>query len=172
METKSIERIALLHPKLRAVALLAYNEAVKATPVGVHPFIDQTLRTFAESDALYAQGRDKNGNITDKSKVVTNAPGGSSFHNYGLALDFHLQIKGKDVWPDDAPANKDWMTVVNVFKKHGFKWGGDWTSFKDFPHLEMTFGHTWKDLLVLHKQGKVDSEGYVLLEEPEGKEVK
>jgi peptidoglycan L-alanyl-D-glutamate endopeptidase CwlK len=163
MEQTSIKRIAQLHPKLRDVALLAYNEAVKATPEGVHPFIDQTYRTFEESDALFAKGRDKDGKVIDSSKVVTNAPGGSSFHNYGLALDFHIQRDGKDVWPNDPTKDKDWMTVVNIFKKHGFGWGGDWKSFKDFPHLEMTYGYSWKSLLSLHKQGKVDKDGYVIM---------
>ena len=165
METKSIQRIAQLHPKLRDVALKAYNEAVKATPTGVHPFIDQTLRTFAESDALYNKGRDKNGKVIDRSKIVTNAPGGSSYHNYGLALDFHLQIAGKDIWPDDPKNNKDWMTVVNIFKKYGFTWGGEFKSIPDAPHLEKTFGYSWKDLLSLHKQGKVDAEGYVIIKD-------
>lgn len=41
------------------------------------------FRSFAEQDKLYAQGR------TNKSKpIVTNARGGYSAHNYGLAIDF------------------------------------------------------------------------------------
>lgn len=140
METKSLARLQLLHPKVRDKAIDAYNEAVKLTPVGVHPYIDQTLRTFAESDALYAQGRTKPGSI------VTNAKGGASLHNYGLALDFHLQINGKDSWNVD----KNWMVVVKVFQAHGFEWGGSWKSLKDYPHFQMTFGHNWRDLLAKH----------------------
>lgn len=157
METKSLDRLAKLHPLLRDSALAAYKEAVAATPVGVHPYVDQTLRTFEESNKLYAQGR------TTKGPIVTNAAAGQSYHNYGLALDFHLQINGKDVWPKDATADKNWMLVVNIFKKHGFNWGGDFKSLKDFPHLEMTFGYNWRDLLILHNTGKVDDEGYVII---------
>jgi peptidoglycan LD-endopeptidase CwlK len=40
------------------------------------------LRSFEDQDELYAQGRTKPGNI------VTNARGGDSLHNYGLAADF------------------------------------------------------------------------------------
>lgn len=144
METHSVKLLQLLHPKIRDKAIDAYNEAVKLTPVGVHPYITQTLRTFAESDALYAQGRTKPG------PIVTNAKGGSSYHNYGLALDFVLQINGKESWVID----KNWMVVVNIFKAHGFKAGIDFKSLPDAPHLEMTMGYTWRQLLNLYNEGK------------------
>lgn len=139
----SIAQIHTLHPKLRNIALQAYNEAVKATPAGVHPVITQGYRTFAESEKLYAQGR------TVPGEIVTNAQAGSSYHNYGLAIDFALMIDGKTIWNEKHPS---WATVVNIFKKHGFTWGGDFAgSFKDYPHLEMRFGHNWGDLLTLHQ---------------------
>lgn len=164
METKSIDRLNQLHPKIRAKALAAYKEAVRITPVGVHPYITQTMRTFAESDRLYNQpwdGKDNNGNgkIDEKSEKVTNAKAGQSFHNYGLALDFVNQVNGKTPWIVDA----NWMKVVNVFKKHGFVWGGDFKSIPDAPHFEMTLGYTWRQLKALHDAGKVDKDGYVLI---------
>ena len=138
-----IAQINTLHPKLRDIALQAYTEAVKATPTGVHPIITQGYRTFAESEKLYAQGR------TLPGEIVTNARAGSSYHNYGLAIDFALVIDGKTTWNEKHPS---WATVVNIFKKYGFTWGGDFAgSFKDYPHLEMRFGHNWRDLLTLHQ---------------------
>ena len=153
MEQTSIKRLNLLHPKIRQKALDAYAEAVRVTPVGVHPFITQTLRTFKESDDLYAQGR------TKKGSIVTNAKAGQSYHNYGLALDFVNQVNGVAKWTVDA----NWMKVVNVFKKHGFVWGGDFKTILDQPHFEMTLGNNWRDLLVKVKSGKVDEDGYVIL---------
>lgn len=149
----SHQRLCLLHPKVRTEAIQAYNEAVKATPVGVHPVVIQTLRTFEESDLLYQKGRTRPG------PKVTNAKAGQSYHNYGLAIDFALQVNGKIIWE----VNKDWMTVVNIFKKYGWSWGGDWSSLKDYPHVEKTFGHNWKELLRLHQAGKVDCDGYVII---------
>lgn len=144
MDTLSTEKLQLLHPKLRDIALQAYEEAVSATPVGVHPVIDQTYRTFAESDALYAQGR------TTPGSIVSNAKAGQSYHNYALALDFHLLINGKDSWDTDD----NWMKVVDIFKSHGFTWGGDFAgNFKDYPHLENRFGYNWRDLLAKHDAG-------------------
>lgn len=166
MEQKSIERLNQLHPKIRKQALDAYAEAVKVTPSGVHPYITQTLRTFKESDDLYAQGR------TVKGDIVTNAKAGQSYHNYGLALDFVIQRNGVMDWSFD----NDWQTVVNVFKKHGFIWGADWNnngitkaqgdkteSIVDAPHFQMTLGYRWKQLLALHNAGKVDKNGYVII---------
>ena len=141
MEETSIKRIAQCHPKVREKFLAAYNEAVKVTPIGVHPFVTQAMRTFAESDALYALGRTKvnpDGKSSKKplGNIVSNAKAGQSYHNYGLAIDFVNQVNGDAKWDVDA----NWMKVVAVFKKHGFSWGGDWKTFKDYPHFEYTFG--------------------------------
>jgi peptidoglycan L-alanyl-D-glutamate endopeptidase CwlK len=111
---------------------------------------------MAEQDALYAQGRKKPG------KKVTNAKAGQSIHNYGLAVDIVLIIDGKtaswDVkadWDNDRKA--DWMECVEIFKKHGWDWGGDWRTFKDMPHFEKK-GYTWRTLIAKAK----DKQGYVI----------
>jgi peptidoglycan L-alanyl-D-glutamate endopeptidase CwlK len=118
-----------------------------------------TLRTFAEQDALFAQGRTKPGG------VVTNAKGGLSMHNYGLAVDIVLILDGKtaswDVKGDfDGDGKSDWMEVVTIFKQHGWEWGGDW-KFYDAPHFQKTFGKSVRELLALHQSGKVDEHGFV-----------
>lgn len=153
MDTISLARLNLLHPLIREDAIKAYNEAVEKTPVGVHPVIVQTLRTFEEQDLLYQKGRTRPG------PKVTNAKPGSSFHQYGLAIDFCLQVNGKLKWE----VNKDWMTVVECFKKYDFYWGGDWKSFKDYPHVEKSFGYTWKELLSIYKAGQREDD-YVTIE--------
>jgi peptidoglycan L-alanyl-D-glutamate endopeptidase CwlK len=144
----SLERLNLLHPLIREDAIKAYQEAVLATPKGVHPVIVQTLRTFEEQDLLYQKGRTRPG------PKVTNAKAGSSFHNYGLAIDFCNAINGKLVWKVD----KNWMIVVECFKKYGFEWGGLWKSMPDAPHFEKSFGYTWKQLLAIYKAGQRENE--------------
>jgi peptidoglycan L-alanyl-D-glutamate endopeptidase CwlK len=156
IDKKSIDKLNLLHPKIRQAALDAYAEAVKQTPIGVHPVIDQTIRSYAESDHLYQLGRtivNPDGKSKNKpmGNIITNAKGGSSWHNFALALDFHLQVNGKDVWD----VNHDWMTVVNIFKKYGFSSGLDFPgSFKDPPHLERQCGQTLSTLRKLHDAHK------------------
>jgi len=89
---------------------------------------------------------------------VTNAKGGQSYHNYGVAIDFVLIIDGKDAswdinkdWDDDQVA--DWIEVVKIFKAAGWEWGGNWTSLKDYPHFQKTFGNSISDLIKKYKQG-------------------
>lgn len=168
MDDISVKRINLLHPKLRKEALDILAEIEKALTGKARFRITSTLRTFAEQTALYNQGR------TTKGQVVTNAKAGSSNHNYGLSLDFALIVDkdgdGKyessswDTKGDyDNDKKADWTEVVEIFKRHGWSWGGDWKSFKDMPHVEKTFGYSVKQLLALHKAGKVDKQGYVLI---------
>lgn len=166
-DQKTLERIQLLHPKLRDEATELYDEIVAALSGSAACRFAYTLRTFAEQDALFAQGRTKPG------KVVTNAKGGQSYHNYGLAIDIVL-LADKDhngsfetaVWDTrtdfDGDKKADWMEVVQIFKRYGFEWGGDW-KFKDDPHFQKTFGKSIYELKALHTAGKVDKNGFVLI---------
>lgn len=149
----SIERLNHLHPLIRESAITAYKEAVKKTPVGVHPFINETFRSYQRSNELYAQGRTKPG------PIVTNAKGGYSWHNFRLAIDFYLLIKGKAVWSVD----KNWLIVVDCFKKQGFTWGGDWKSFKDYPHFEKTGKLKLSDARQLNNTGQIDENGFIII---------
>jgi peptidoglycan L-alanyl-D-glutamate endopeptidase CwlK len=154
----TIQRIQLLHPKIRTEVEKMYtNQIVPALTGRAICRFAYTLRTFAEQDALYAQGRtrlyDANGN---RLGVVTKAKGGQSIHNYGLALDIVLIKDNKTAsWEDnvdfDRDGKADWMEVVNILKANGWEWGGDWRSFKDKPHFQKTFGYTWQQLLAKHQ---------------------
>ena len=143
----TLKRIELLHPKLRLETKDLYlNKIVPALTGRAMCRFAYTLRTFQEQDELYAQGRTKMfDNSGNRLGIVTKAKGGQSIHNYGLALDIVLIIDGKtaswDIKKDfDADQKSDWMEVVNIFKNAGWSWGGDWESFKDYPHFEKTFG--------------------------------
>lgn len=166
-DEKTLERIKLLHPKLRAEALVIYDEIIAALTGKAICRFAYTLRTFAEQDALYAQGRTKPG------AKVTNAKGGQSYHNYGLAIDIVLLVdKDKngsfesaswDTKSDfDGDAKSDWQEVVAIFKRHGYEWGGDW-KFTDMPHFQKTLGKSIADLQTLIKLNKVDKDGFVLI---------
>jgi len=163
----TLDRIKLLHPKLREETLEIYDEIVEALNGSSICRFAYTLRTFAEQDALFAIGRTKQG------RRVTNAKGGQSYHNYGLAVDIVLLVDkdgngsfetasweiSKDFDNDNI---HDWIEVVNIFKKYGWEWGGDW-KFNDAPHFQKTFGKSIKELLTLHTNNKVDKNGFVLI---------
>lgn len=112
----------------------------RAYEKGIYVQLSAGFRSYAEQNGLYAKGRTKPGS------VVTNARGGYSNHNFGLAVDYFLTDKeGKIAHWDirkDMNANQvaDWVEVANIAKSLGFSWGGDWKSFPDYPHLEMTGG--------------------------------
>lgn len=143
-DTVTMERIKLLHPKVREAVKAAYLHANNALlPKGVRLRFTHTLRTYAEQDALYAQGR------TMPGKKVTNARGGQSIHNYGFAFDIVilLDTDGSGRFATASwSVDKHWLRVAEYFKSLGWTWGGDWTSFKDYPHFEKTFGHNWQSL--------------------------
>ena len=154
----SIDRIKKLHPKL---VIDAQDIITSLDKRGVTIRITQGLRTISEQDALYSIGRSIQG------KVVTNAKGGQSYHNYGLAIDFCLLKKDggvsfniKDDLDQDGQA--DWMEVVEEFAKKGWTWGGTW-KFADTPHFEKTFGYNFHQLLQMITDKKTDVNGYVLI---------
>lgn len=106
---------------------------------GIEVIITQGFRSFEQQDSLYEQGRTKPGDI------ITNAQGGQSYHNYGLAIDYALRSTNGDIiWDIHYDGNNngrsDWFEVADIAKELGFDWGGDWSNFKDYPHLQMTFG--------------------------------
>lgn len=141
----SISRAKLLHPKVSEEVILTIGEIEAGWPVTDAIRIVQGLRTIEQQNALYAQGR------TQPGMKVTNAKGGKSYHNYGIAIDFAL-IFDKDgngsyetlSWDVKNP---HWMEVVKAFELKGWFWGGKFSSIKDYPHLQKTFGFAVSSLL-------------------------
>lgn len=119
------------------------NEAARK---GIRVVITDDFRNAEDQDKLYAKGRTEPGNI------VTHARGGESYHNYGLAIDFAISSRdsGKLIWDMDYDGNgnsrSDWKEVVAIAKNLGFEWGGDWEKFRDYPHLQVSYGLTIYDL--------------------------
>jgi peptidoglycan L-alanyl-D-glutamate endopeptidase CwlK len=163
IDSVTTSRIALLHPKVRTEVENIYrNQIVPALTGRAICRFAYTLRTFAEQNALHAQGRTRLFDAQGRRLgVVTKAKGGQSIHNYGLALDIVL-LRDRDgngtfetaSWEDtidfDKDGRADWMEVVNILKSNGWTWGGDWKNFKDKPHFEKPFGNTWRTLLAKH----------------------
>lgn len=106
---------------------------------GIEIIITQTLRTKAEQDGLYAQGRSKSGNI------VTNCRYPQSLHCWGVAFDFAVMIGGKVNWTHLDSYN----AVGSLGKSLGLVWGGDWKNFVDRPHFELP-GYRWSALQKKH----------------------
>ncbi|GEN74069.1 M15 family metallopeptidase [Chryseobacterium lathyri] len=158
MDLITLQRIEKLHPSIRDEVKKIITECDEALTGRAKIRITQGLRTFAEQNDLYAQGRTKPG------KRVTNAKGGQSIHNYGFAVDICLIIDDKTAswdtakdWDNDKQS--DWMEVVVIFKKNGWNWGGDWRTLKDMPHFDKKGFSDWK---VLSKK-KRDKDNYIIV---------
>lgn len=159
----TLSRIEKMHPILIDEVKKIYKEICTNVSGRVVVRFSHTLRTIKEQDNLYAIGRTKSG------RKVTNAKGGFSYHNYGLAIDIVL-LHDKDnngtfetaSWSTNADFDNDgisdWQEVVSIFKKYGWEWGGDWR-FKDDPHFQKTLGHNISSLL----NKKKDKKGYPIL---------
>jgi peptidoglycan hydrolase-like protein with peptidoglycan-binding domain len=143
MADDSLQRLEGLQPGMRKLAEQAFE---KAAAQNVDVFVVSALRTYEEQQRLYAQGRETAGSI------VTNAKPGESYHNFGLAFDFAVVKNGRAVWDQNHP---DWKAFVAIGKGLGLDWGGDWRTFKDYPHLQQgdaptlaslraKFAHGWR----------------------------
>ncbi len=163
MDKPTLDRIQLLHPKLREEAMQIYLEICDALKGKAMCRFTYTLRTFAEQDALF-----------NAKPQVTKARGGQSYHNYGAAIDIVLIVDkdgdGKfetaswDVKSDfDGDGKSDWMEVVAIFKRYGWEWGGDW-KFYDAPHFQKTLGYSIVQLQALHAKQITNKQwGYLAL---------
>lgn len=124
----------------------AFQKIMEA--IGMPVRITSAYRSFAQQDALYAQGRTKPG------QIVTNAKGGESFHNYGVAFDF---VFVEDLYKSriadlDGRKIEIWEAAGEIGKALGLSWGGDWAAFQDRPHFEYTGGYSLTDF----QSGRVD----------------
>jgi peptidoglycan LD-endopeptidase CwlK len=131
-DPRTESNIATLHPVAQAAArqfMAAVTAAMTMEEVVVK--IIAGTRTYAEQDALYAQGRTKRG------PRVTNARGGYSNHNFGIAWDIGL-FKGPQ-YLDDSPL---YRTCGSIGRSLGLEWGGDWQSIDDEPHFQLKTGLT------------------------------
>ena len=115
--------IATLHARVQPYARALY---FKAREHGLTINIISGLRSYAEQDALYAQGRTRAG------KKVTNARGGYSNHNFGIAFDVGLFERNQ--YLGESPLYK---AVGALGEELGLEWGGNWRTLVDQPHFQL-----------------------------------
>lgn len=129
-----------LHPAVRE-RLAALQ--IRMLEIGYHVIPIAGFRSVEEQNKLYAQGR------TTPGKIVTNAKGGQSYHNFGLAVDVVFEDEGVPSWDEKLP----WGTLGKEGKVFGFEWGGDFKRFRDRPHFQFTKGFSTKKLLDIYLTG-------------------
>ncbi len=123
VDARSEAVIATLLPQVQPLARALVQKAALS---GIRIKIISGLRTYAEQDELYAQGRTKPGS------KVTNARGGYSNHNFGIAFDVGV-FEGQKYLPDSVK----YKAVGALGTDLGLEWGGNWKSIVDQPHFEL-----------------------------------
>ena len=123
VDDRSEKVIATLLPEVQPSARALVT---KAGADGITIKVISGLRTYDEQNDLYAQGRTKPG------KIVTNARGGRSNHNFGIAFDIGVFEGGQ--YLDESPKYK----AVGVLGMDlGLEWGGNWKTIQDEPHFQL-----------------------------------
>lgn len=149
--------LSALEPSTREMVEKALEEC-KAQ--GLDVLIICTWRSWEEQAAEYAKGR------TAPGKIVTNAKPGQSWHQWGRAIDFVPRRNGKTlIWgtrgngldqdpSDDATDDLElWQRCAACFKMAGLEWAGDWTRFREFPHVQNTGGLSTRFLMERYPKG-------------------
>ena len=115
-------------------------------------------RTWEAQNALHAQpkdGKDNDGDgkIDEADEKVTNALGGYSNHNFGIAADYGV-FEGKAYLDNTNPnlAARVHQACAVHARALGLEWGGDWKRFKDYPHFEIRTGLTMAQKRKLYQQ--------------------
>jgi peptidoglycan L-alanyl-D-glutamate endopeptidase CwlK len=123
VDDRSEKVIATLLPQV-----LSYARALvkKAAQHGITIKLIGGLRTYEEQNELFAQGRTKPG------RIVTNARGGFSNHNFGIAFDVGV-FEGAS-YLGESPQYK---AVGALGMDLGLEWGGNWKTFLDEPHFQL-----------------------------------
>jgi peptidoglycan L-alanyl-D-glutamate endopeptidase CwlK len=104
-------------------------------------------RSYAEQDDLYK-----------KRPKVTNAKGGQSNHNFGIAWDIGI-FSGNRYYTGATSAEEkaydDLSKLIMPTLGDKLSWGGNWKSFKDKPHYEMTTNKSISQVRALFEAGKL-----------------
>ena len=130
MDSISEARLQLIYPAL-AAKIAQLSTMLEADGVMIR--VVQGLRSWQEQDNLYAQGR------TAPGHIVTNCPGGHSYHNFGLAVDCVPDDPSQPGYqPDWNSSHPTWKDMETKGQSLGLDSGATWRSFPDAPHFQLT----------------------------------
>lgn len=122
-DDRTEKNLASLLPQAEVVAR-KFIKSLKL--IGIDARIISGTRSYSEQDALYNKGR------TQPGPKVTNARGGDSNHNFGIAFDLGIFEQGK--YLEESSLYKE---AGAIGEKLGLSWGGRWDNFTDEPHYEL-----------------------------------
>lgn len=128
-ETALSQVIPDLANRIRAAAAILAAQ-------GTYLCVIQGYRTWAQQNVDYAQGRTS----TPHGHIITDARGGQSMHNYGMAVDVVPYLRGDGGALNWNPATPQYQAMVDAIKAQGVAWGGDWANaaeLGDYDHFQV-----------------------------------
>lgn len=159
LDPKTMKILRSVYPDLKTRIILTFNDVSET--VGLPMKVTSGFRSISEQKTIWGVGRDEDGNVIDPKKILTKSPPGSSFHNYGLAVD--SCFSGPDPYLERVPSairDDHWRRYGMFVSAHGLVWGYDWNGngkvdANDFdrPHAQITYGLTLKEIQGLYKTG-------------------
>jgi peptidoglycan L-alanyl-D-glutamate endopeptidase CwlK len=131
LATSRIHRLVGVHPRLvEAVKRICYA----MHELGFAMLVTDGVRTTAQQQALYAQGRSAAGAIITKADgVTTRSNHQAKADGFGHAVDLCFLVDGKASWNEQLP----WALYGAMAKSQGLVWGGTFTTISDRPHIEL-----------------------------------
>lgn len=129
-DPRTERNIQTLHLKAQRAARTFLRAVLDA---GINARIISGTRTYAQQNQLYRKGRF--GNPPPK---VTNARGGRSNHNFGIAWDIGIFENG--IYLGESPLYDRAAEVGLAVVGFPLEWGGNWTDFLDKPHYQLATG--------------------------------
>lgn len=129
MLPEQISRIdsRLIYPPLWALVPALLDACERR---GVRYYAISGYRGIPEQNGLYAQGR------TVPGDIVTNAKGGYSYHNQGLALDFCRDINMARAGLQPSWNRADYQILAEEAQKFKQLEAGFFWKFQDNPHIQ------------------------------------
>ncbi len=127
-DSRTEMNIYSLHLNAQKTARIFMNTLLAA---GLGAKIISGTRTYLEQNELFRKGRYGN-----PPPIVTNARGGSSNHNFGIAWDIGLFTQSGGYITKAGPYNEAAQIVMSG-QIPSLEWVGHWTSFVDPPHYQL-----------------------------------
>jgi peptidoglycan LD-endopeptidase CwlK len=146
-------KIEDLDPEVQKICL---QHLANAREEGIELIVTSTWRDYEAQDGLYAIGR----TVDVERRPVTNARGGSSWHNFKAAYDVVPIVHGKPVWEAADPI---WKEVVELGKAAGAEAGADWPHFRDMPHFQVRPGTEGLQITMAEAKARFDEHGTVFI---------
>jgi len=150
LDPRTEKTLGTLHEKVQPKFRAFMDHAQRlAAAEGLEYRAISGLRTFDEQAAIYAKGR------TTPGRIVSNARPGTSYHNYGLAIDCGVFRSGKYLDSDEPKTAEAFHKKAGeIAESYGLTWGGTFKGFKDTPHFELSHGLPILTLLDKHNKGQ------------------